>query len=411
MKKVMFRLILSLIVALSLTCTSSSNLETEKAAVKKVIEDAYMNGLFPKLNVEAVKKGYHKDCDFISYSYIGIVKRSMDEWLDYIIKNHSEPEEGEVTHKFLSLTVTNRIASAVMETHIAGRRETTTNLTLYKLKEGWKIVSDVIYWHGFDVPKDRKTVNLDPALYDALTGRYVTDKGLELVVSKTGNQLFIQMQIPKHPKLELFPQSETVYFNKDINVTVTFAGAASTTPKGKMTQLVFRTGPTGRWDLGARRLVPKVAVFSGKIKHFKMSEVVAGPFDSQKSALKQYGNQLPDDLEIAPPSPKGMVKGWFLLKAEPIVSTKDLESVNRDKDPLGIPAISISFKPESAEKMKAYTTANRGKRLAIMLDNQVISAPAIAGVISKNSMIRGHFTLDEVNEIIMQLKIAINKNQ
>ncbi|NIM12374.1 MAG: hypothetical protein GTO45_09690 [Candidatus Aminicenantes bacterium] len=411
MKKVMFRLILSLTVALSLTCASRNNLETEKAAVKKVIEDAYMNGLFPKLNVEAVKKGYHKDCSFISYSFIGIVKRSMDEWLDYIIKNHSEPEEGEVTHKFLSLTVTNRTASAVMETHIAGRREITTNLTLYKLKEGWKIVSDVIYWHGFDVPKDRKTVNLDPALYDALTGRYVTGNGLEFVVSKTGDQLFIQMQIPKHPKLELFPQSETVYFNKDINVTVTFAGGASPTPKGKMTQLVFRTGPTGHWDLVARRMIPKVAVFSGKIQHFKMSEVVAGPFDSQESAMKKYGNQLPDDLEIAPASPKGMVKGWFLLKAEPIVSTKDLESVNRGTSPHGEPAISISLKPESAEKMKAYTTANQGKRLAIMLDNQVISAPVIGSVISKDSMITGHFTTDEVSELIIQLKIAINKNQ
>lgn len=406
MKKTKFMVILMVILVVSIGC---SGMEKEEKAVKKVIEDAYMKGLFPKLNVEAVKKGYHKGCDFISYSYIGIVKRSMDEWLDFIMKNHSEPEEGEITHKFLSLTVTNRIASAVLETHIAGRRETTTNLTLYKLKEGWKIVSDVIYWHGFDVPEDRKTMNLDPAFYDTLTGRYVTDKGLEFVVSKTGNQLFIQMQIPKHPKLELFPQSETVYFNKDINITVTFTGAASPTPKGKMKQLVFRTGPTGRWDLVARHLIPKVAVFSGKIKHFKMSEVVSGPFDSQQSALKQYGNQLPDELEIAAASPKGMVKGWFLLKAEPIVGTKDLESVNRGTSPHGEPAISISFKLESAEKMKAYTTANRGKRLAILLDNQVISAPVIGGVISKDSMITGHFTMDEVNEIIMQLKIAIKR--
>jgi preprotein translocase subunit SecD len=178
-----------------------------------------------------------------------------------------------------------------------------------------------------------------------------------------------------------------------------------------MTQLVFRTGPTGRWDLFARRLVPKVAVFSGKIKLFKMSEVVSGPFDSQQSALKKYGNQLPDDLEIAPASPKGMAKGWFLLKAEPIVSTKDLESVNRVRDAWGNPAIGISLKPESAEKMKAYTTANQGKRLAIMLDNQVISTPAIAGVISKDTMITGHFTMDEVSELIIQFKIAINKNQ
>lgn len=406
MRKIAFGLILALIVVFALTCVGSDNAEKEKAAVKKVIEDVYVNGLSPKLDVEAVKKGYHKDCVFISYSFIGIVKRSMDEWLDYVKKNNPEPGERKITHKFLSLTVTNRIASAMMEIHIAGRRELTTHLILYKLKDGWKIVSDVIYWHGFDVPKDRKAVNLDPALYDGLTGRYITEKDLEFVVSKTGNQLFIQMQAPKHPKLELFPQSETVYFNKDINVTVTFEGMASS----KVTQLVFRTGPTGRWDLVARRMKPKVAVFSSRRKDFKISEVVAGPFGSKKSALEKYGKQLPEDLEIAPASPKGMAKGWFVLKVGPVIGTRDLETVNRTSDQFGSPAIAFSLKPESAEKLKAYTTANQGKRLAIMLDNQVLSAPTIAGVISKNGLITGNFTIEEVNEIVMLLKIAINEN-
>ncbi len=410
MKKVMFGLMLVLIAALSLTCVSSNNMETGKAAVKRVVEESYVNGFFPELDVEAVKKGYHKDCDFISHSFIGIVKRSLDECLDFVKKNSPGPGEREVTHKFLSLTVTGRIAGAVLEIHIAGRRELTSYLTLYKLKEGWKIVGDVSYWHGFDVPKHRKAVNLDPARYDALTGRYVTGDGLKVVVSKTGDRLFIQLKAPEHPKLELFPQSETVYFDKEFNVTVTFKGAASPAQKGKMSQLLFRTGPTERWELAARRMKPKVAVFSGKRKDFKISEVVRGPFGSKKHALEKYGNNLPGDLEIVPASPKGMVKGWFVVKVGPVIGTKDLETVRRERDGYGSPAVAFSLKPEAAKKLKAYTTANMGKRLAIMLDDRVLSTPEIKGVISKRGMVTGHFTTEEVDELVMQLKIAIDEN-
>ncbi|MCP5108140.1 MAG: hypothetical protein GY950_32430 [bacterium] len=404
MKKVMFGLIVLFIAALSLTCVSGSDMEKEKAAVKKVIEDAHVNGFYPKLDEEAVKKGYHKDCDFISYSFIGIVKRSMDARLNFIKKNFPEPDERGVAHRFLSLTVADRIAGAVMEAHIAGRRELTTHLTLYKLKDGWKIVNEVIYWHGFDVPKDRKAVNLDPARYNALTGRYVTDRGLGFAVFKTGKRLFIQMQAPGHPELELFPQSETVYFNKGINVTVTFSGEAP--PE----QLVFRTGPTGRWDITARRMKPKVAVFSSRRKDFKISEVVGEPFGSKESALEKYGSNLPGDLEIVPASPKGMAKGWFVVKVVPVIGTKDLETVSRERDGNGNPAVGFSLKSEAAEKLKAYTSANIGKQLAIMLDNRVLSAPKIAGVISKRGMVMGRFTTEEVDELVMLLKIAINEN-
>ena len=72
-----------------------------------------------------------------------------------------------------------------------------------------------------------------------------------------------------------------------------------------------------------------------------------------------------------------------------MVSTKDLETVGRVTSPQGTPAIDFSLKPAAAEKLKAYTTANQGKEVAIMLDNQVINAPRIGGVISKRGMING----------------------
>jgi hypothetical protein len=383
------------------------NMDKEKETVKKVIVDAYINGFFLKGDAKAIEKGFHPKCEIVQFRYMDIHKQPISHWIDHY-KKYPGPSYKDAVYQFRSLTVVERIANAVVDVQATKELTFTACFSLFKLKEGWKIVNKVVYRNGYQVPKDRKAAKINPAVYDAYVGRYTTKQGLELTVTSSGNRLFIQD--PVNREMEFFPESETTFFSKVVESTVTFEKDKT----GVVTKLRLRsqTAKDGKiLEITARRLIPKVAVFSGKIKHFKMSEVVAGPFDSKKSAMKKYGNQLPEDMEIAPASPKGSAKGWFLLKAEPIVSTKDLESVDRGKDPLGVPAISISFKPEAAEKMKAYTTANRGKRVAIMLDNQVISAPAIAGVISKNSMIRGHFTLDEVNEIIVQLKIAINKNQ
>ena len=177
--------------------------------------------------------------------------------------------------------------------------------------------------------------------------------------------------------------------------------------RGLANTLVLKTDDK---EITARRMKPKVAVFSSRRKDFKISEVAVGPFGSKKHALEKYGNNLPKDLEIVPASPKGMVKGWFVVKVVPVIGTKDLETVSRERDGYGNPAVGFSLKPEAAEKLKAYTTANMGKRLAIMLDNRVLSAPKIAGVISKRGMVTGRFTTEEVDEIVMLLKIAINEN-
>ena len=402
MKKTRFLVILMVILAVSIRC---GNMDKEKETVKKIIVDAYINGFFLKGDAKAIEKGFHPKCEVVRFRYMDIHKQPISYWIDHY-KKYPGPSYKDAVYQFRSLTVMERIANAVVEVQATKELTFTACFSLFKLKEGWKIVSKAVYLHGYQVPKERKAVKIDPAVYDAYVGRYTTKQGLELTVTSSGNRLFIQD--PVNRKMEFFPESETTFFSKVVESTVTF----EKDKKGVVTKLRLRshTAKEGKiLEITARRLIPKVAVLSGKIKHFKMSEVVAGPFDSRQSALKKYGNQLPEGLEIAPASPKGMVKGWFLLKSDPIVSTMDLESVNRGTSPRGEPAIGISFKPESAEKMKAYTTANRGKRLAIMLDNQVISAPVIGGVISKNSMITGHFTMDEVSELIMQLKIAIKR--
>ena len=54
------------------------------------------------------------------------------------------------------------------------------------------------------------------------------------------------------------------------------------------------------------------------------------------------------------------------------------------------PAVSFSLNSEGAVKFSRATTANVGRYLAIVLDNQVVSAPRIDGPIEREGRIYGH---------------------
>jgi SecD/SecF fusion protein len=67
--------------------------------------------------------------------------------------------------------------------------------------------------------------------------------------------------------------------------------------------------------------------------------------------------------------------------------------------------VSMSMNPEGARKWKALTAANVGKRIAILLDNYVYSAPVVNGEIPNGrSSISGNFTIEEGKDLANVLK-------
>ncbi len=251
---------------------------------------------------------------------------------------------------------------------------------------------------------DKKPAKIDPALYDVYTGHYRNEAGLVFTVTKAGNNLIIE--VPAQPKMEFAPESAGRFINKNFHVRAAFDEIAP--GGGKAARLVLRSGET---EAVARRMQPKVAVHSGIRMDFRLSAAAAGPFEAKEEALQKYGGSLPAGLEILSSSPLGMTQGWFVVKAEPVISIKDLKAVNKARGHGGNFVIAFTLKPEAAEKMKAYTTANMGKRIATMLDGRVLFAPTINGVISKNGHIVGRFSEKEVNRIITLLTASINDSE
>lgn len=88
------------------------------------------------------------------------------------------------------------------------------------------------------------------------------------------------------------------------------------------------------------------------------------------------------------------------------LSGSDLSSsdVVFDQQKSGKPVISLQFTKEGGEKFEKITSENIGKPLAIILDNEVISAPIVQESISGGqAVISGDFTLEDAKRLSLQL--------
>jgi len=96
----------------------------------------------------------------------------------------------------------------------------------------------------------------------------------------------------------------------------------------------------------------------------------------------------------------------YLLQNEVPLTGANLETAKVDTGgQFGAPVVDFKFKPEFAQKFSALTAANVGKRMAIVLDGVVYSAPVIKGRIGGGSgIIEGQFTPDDARNLAIVLR-------
>lgn len=134
----------------------------------------------------------------------------------------------------------------------------------------------------------------------------------------------------------------------------------------------FKTLQTGRYDPAPRVVKQEVVINNKEVE-----------VDRQ-----QY-------LVILDPEDR-KVTGEFLTRAQ------------QTMDPSGRLAVSFNFNGKGAARFRALTSQNRPigdreRRLAILLDGQIHSAPSIRDTISASGQITGDFTPKEVDELIAVL--------
>ena len=95
----------------------------------------------------------------------------------------------------------------------------------------------------------------------------------------------------------------------------------------------------------------------------------------------------------------------YLIKDKTLMTGDALKDAQVSLGQNNIPYIGISFHPAGARDFEQVTTENVGKRLAIILDNNVYSAPVIKQPISGGeAVIEGRFSLEEARDLAIVLR-------
>jgi len=96
---------------------------------------------------------------------------------------------------------------------------------------------------------------------------------------------------------------------------------------------------------------------------------------------------------------------YFILERSPVVTGENLVDAQPAFDQNGRPAVNFRFNASGGRKFGDYTADNIGLPFAIVLDNEVISAPTIQSHISGGSgIITGRFTVEETTSLAILLR-------
>ncbi|MEL0438721.1 protein translocase subunit SecD [Phycobacter sp. K97] len=96
---------------------------------------------------------------------------------------------------------------------------------------------------------------------------------------------------------------------------------------------------------------------------------------------------------------------YYTVEAAPVVTGEDLVDAQPSFDQNGRPAVTFRFNTSGARRFGDYTAENIGSPFAIVLDDEVVSAPVIQAHIAGGSgIITGNFTIEESTNLAVLLR-------
>jgi preprotein translocase subunit SecD len=135
-------------------------------------------------------------------------------------------------------------------------------------------------------------------------------------------------------------------------------------------------------------------------------------YPSQAAALAAHGGVLPPGTEIVTGKSENNAPGqapqrvYYVLKRAPIVTGQDLRGATPQPSTSNPGQYDVEFtlSTSAASRFGPFTEANVGHRMAIVLDNQVYTAPVINSRIEDRGEITGNFSQQSAQDLALVLK-------
>jgi preprotein translocase subunit SecD len=140
----------------------------------------------------------------------------------------------------------------------------------------------------------------------------------------------------------------------------------------------------------------------------ELTPVLDGPFPSQEALLAKHGGVRPLNTKMLRMAPRaeGSESGesWYLVNASAVVTGRDLRNARPSRDEMGRWETGFVLNRDGARRFGRYTESHVGERLAIVLDNQIKSAPVIQNRIEDSGRITGMRDQQDASDLALVLR-------
>lgn len=118
----------------------------DELAVRRVIEDAYVTGVFISRDTAAVRRGFHPGFTLSVLQGDSLLVVSLDAWLARLDLD-GQRSSNRVEHIIDRIDLARNTAHVTMRLFIDDRHVYTDFMGLYRFPDGWRVVNKVFQGH------------------------------------------------------------------------------------------------------------------------------------------------------------------------------------------------------------------------------------------------------------------------
>jgi len=153
----------------------------------------------------------------------------------------------------------------------------------------------------------------------------------------------------------------------------------------------------------------RVKELIGSAAQLKIVEVKnEGPWKTREEALAAKGGILPLNTEILewPAGVGSGSGGFYLVSRTPVITGQDLRNARAaaDSDSAARFEVNFTLSQDGGRRFGAFTGANIGNKLAVVLDNQITSVATIQSKIDDSGRINGLASQQEAADLSLKLR-------
>jgi preprotein translocase subunit SecD len=150
----------------------------------------------------------------------------------------------------------------------------------------------------------------------------------------------------------------------------------------------------------------RVKELIGTAAVLEVTDVKDGPFPTRDAGLSAHGGVLPLNTKLVKALPRGGGEGeqWYLVGRSPVITGRDMRNARSGQDEFRKWETNFSLSQDGGKLFGQYTERNVGNRLAVVLDNSIVSVATIQNKIEDSGRITGLGSEEEATDLARYLR-------